>query len=123
MKRGEVFVGVVTEKHTIRNLRTGRVRHALVVNRGGGRNSEDWIFVPPDLWRRAQTEAFDGDCHVEYGIGRQTRIVTRPVLPSVPYIVEPLALGFFCRACSVWNGDQKEVRTTCRACETERPRQ
>lgn len=42
----------------------------------------------------------------------------------VEYVVEPLATGFFCRntACGAFNGDAKEFRLTCRACETPRPK-
>lgn len=38
------------------------------------------------------------------------------------FVVEPLALGFFCRACGAFNGDAREFRFVCRACDADRPR-
>ena len=38
------------------------------------------------------------------------------------YVRESLAWGFFCPHCHCWNGDEKEFRETCRACEAPRPR-
>lgn len=37
------------------------------------------------------------------------------------YVVEALARGWFCRACGVFNGDEKVFLTKCRNCEAARP--
>ena len=77
MKRGEIFLGTVTEKHTILDLCTGRPRHALVVRRDDA-CVEDWFFVPTALWAKVTIEGLGGDCRVAYGVGRRVRRVTPP---------------------------------------------
>lgn len=49
--------------------------------------------------------------------------MTPPVLLArEEYVVEPLALGFFCRKCKAFTGDAKEFHRTCRCCGADRPR-
>lgn len=45
-----------------------------------------------------------------------------PTICREEYVQEPLAMGFFCRACGVFNGDAKVFLVTCRSCDAPRPR-
>jgi hypothetical protein len=45
-----------------------------------------------------------------------------PPEPPSAYVVEPLALGWFCRSCDSFNGDHKEFLTKCRCCDAPRPK-
>jgi hypothetical protein len=38
------------------------------------------------------------------------------------YVIEPLALGWYCPSCGCFNGDEKVFLLQCRACETDRPK-
>ena len=53
-------------------------------------------------------------------VGQADRCRARK-LGLVRYVVEPLALGWFCVACGVFNGDAKEFLTRCRSCGAGRP--
>lgn len=77
MKRGEVFTGTVTEKHTILDLKTGRTRRAIVVRADSNDGIEDWLFVAPALWNKLSIEGLGNHYRVEYGLGRLVSVLER----------------------------------------------
>lgn len=76
--RGVTYQGTITEKHTVVDLVTGRSKRLLVVRRDDEDGSyEDWFFVSETVWNAAHIEDFGGDCVVQYGLGKKTKILKK----------------------------------------------